>query len=220
MKTIFFISLCLWSSVVARAAAETNSTSASAGLELKTKTCFQCRGVGDLKCPAPKCRDGKVDCPNPCLKLTVGVWEKKTVAGHTDPNERWQRVRFGKKSAEWSSAHIGQVPTLSPDGKFSSPTCPVCQGETRITCPKCQGKTTIACAVCAGTKVVPPTWSAFDHPKMKDRPKKFTLADGRVIIGRRVLGYGDPITIRTETGEVAVPKREIIKEEVQPTDPK
>jgi hypothetical protein len=182
-----------------------------------TKTCFQCAGTGQEKCVTPGCRDGRKTCPAPCLKLSVGLWEKRDVAGHTDPNERWQKVKFGNKSAYWSSGHLGEIPTLAADGTFSSPQCPTCRGSTTVACPKCTGTGQIACQFCAGRKTVPETWSKFDHPKMKDRPKKFTLKDGRVLIGRRIAEADGKVSLRTETSIQHLPKDDIAAEEPQPT---
>lgn len=181
----------------------------------KSKPCFQCNGKGEAKCSEISCRNGTKDCPSPCLKLTKGVWEKRNVPGHTDPNERWQKVTFGRKSGYWSSAHVGEVPTLSADGQFSSPKCTVCGGAATVTCPRCQGKGTGVCRLCDGKKSVPESWSAFDHPKMKDRPKQFQLRDGRTLIGRKVMISGDTVTLRTAEGDVKVSSDEITSETAQ-----
>ena len=199
----------------------TNPTSsqpaASEALAEKTKTCFNCLGKGEAKCPEPTCRNGGKDCPAPCLKLSKGVWEKRDVPGHTDPDERWQRVKFGNKSAYWSSKHIGEVPTLSADGQFSSPQCTTCGGTAMVGCAKCKGRMLTTCEICAGKKVVPESWSAFDHPKLKNRPQKFTMKDGRVIIARKTMISGKTVTLRTATGEEKVSSDDIVSEASQPT---
>lgn len=171
------------------------SAPANDSLGGKSKTCFGCQGTGQTRCAVPGCRHGSLDCPGPCLKLTKGIWEKRNVPGHTDPSERWQKVTFGKKSGYWSSGHLGEVPTLSADGQFFSPKCTVCGGAATVTCSKCRGKGTGACALCDGKRTVPEAWSAFDHPKMKERPKRFQLQDGRTLIGRKVMISGETVTL-------------------------
>src|ERR1039458_5275895 len=49
------------------------------------KVCFACKGEGTVPCRVPGCKDGQVDCPGPCLKLTR-AWIHMDVAGH-DPSE-------------------------------------------------------------------------------------------------------------------------------------
>jgi len=183
----------------------------------QTKPCFQCRGAGEAKCPEFGCREGRRDCPGPCLKLTKGIWEKRDVPGHTDPNERWQKVKFGKKSGYWSNGHIGEVPTMAPDGTASSPKCKVCNGAATVNCARCQGKGTTVCALCDGKKNIPAAWTAFDNPKLKERPKLFRLKDGRTVIGRKVMITGDAVTLRTADGDVKLTTGEILSEEAQPT---
>jgi hypothetical protein len=195
------------------------SKPAAAGTEVgeKTKSCFECKGKGEAKCPEVSCRSGAKDCPGPCLKLTKGVWEKRNVPGHTDPNERWQKVTSGRRSGYWSSAHVGEVPILAADGTAASPKCTVCGGAATVTCPRCKGKGTGVCTLCDGKKSVPESWSAFDHPKMKNRPQKFSLKDGRTIIGRKVMISGDTVTLRTADGDVKVNSGDITSETAQPT---
>lgn len=211
---IFLIALVLGAVTLDPIFAQTQTNAAAAA---PTKPCFQCHGAGEGKCAEIGCRAGRKDCPGPCLKLTKGVWEKRDVAGHTDPNERWQKVTFGKKSGYWSSGHIGEVPTIAPDGTASSPKCKVCSGAAMVTCARCQGKGTAVCAICEGKKSVPTSWSAFDHPKLKERPKRFLLKDGRTIIGRKVIITGESVTLRTADGDVKVTTGDITSEESQPT---
>jgi hypothetical protein len=185
----------------------------------KAKPCFQCQGTGEMKCDGG-CQQGMKACPAPCLKLTVGVWEKRNVPGHTDPNERWQTVRVtARKSVSVSSGHLGEVLVLGQDGNYMPVKCKVCGGTTTVTCPRCKGKGSIGCTLCGGKKTVSESWTAFDHPKMKNRPKKFQLRDGRTLIGRDVAISGDTVTIRTETGDVRVNQKEIISQESQKTFP-
>lgn len=184
-----------------------------------TQPCFQCQGSGTAKCPAPNCRNGQRNCPAPCLKLSVGVWEKRDVPGHTDPNERWQKVQFGKKTAYWSSGHLGEIPTLGKDGTFSSPRCGTCGGTTLVPCTQCAGEAKVACDVCAGQKNVPATWSAFDHPHLKNRPDRIHLTDGTVLIGRKLAEADGKTSIRTEKKIEHLDTARISRIEPQPTEP-
>lgn len=139
------------------------------------------------------------------------------VPGHTNPNERWQRVQSGKRSGYWSSAHVGEVPTFA-DGSASSPKCTVCSGAATVTCSRCQGKGTGVCSGGReGKKVVPASWSAFDHPKMKERPRKFQMKDGQTLVGRKVMVTSDTVTLRTVDGDVKVNSADIVSETAQPT---
>src|SRR5262245_5180193 len=95
----------------------------------KSKPCFNCQGSGEAKCIEPGCKNGQKDCPSPCLKLHVGVWEKRNVPGHTDPNERWQKVRYNAKQTVYiSSGHIGEVLVPGPDGNATPVKCKTCGG--------------------------------------------------------------------------------------------
>src|SRR2546427_614550 len=65
-----------------------------------TRACFQCGGAGQVKCNAPGCKEGMVECPGPCLKLSKGTWEHLEVAGH-DPAELWQK--FNQSDGSWQA---------------------------------------------------------------------------------------------------------------------
>jgi hypothetical protein len=182
-----------------------------------TKPCFNCGGSGEAKCPQPGCTKGRVDCPGPCLKLHKGVWEKRNVPGH-DPNELWQKVRLNSRQTSYvSSGHVGQCFVAGSDGNFTPVVCKTCNGATTLECSKCKGKGTAPCSICDGKKVVPAAWSAFDHPRLKDRPKRFELKDGRVLIGRSVMVLDSTVKIRTEKGDVQVEKADIVSERAQPS---
>ena len=202
------------------AANRSRGAETSADTNGATKACFNCKGTGEAPCAATGCRKGRVECPAPCLRLSRGVWEKREVPGHTDPNERWQRVRINsRQSAYISSGHLGQYYQPGPDGTMYLLNCPTCTGLTTLPCSKCKGKGTLPCSMCDSKKVVPASWSAFDNPRMKDRPKRFELKDGRVLIGRSVAILDTSVKIRTEKGDVTVEKSDIVSEKSQPTQP-
>lgn len=176
----------------------------------KMKTCFQCDGTGKIKCP--ECRDGFVDCPGECLKLTHGSWVHMEVAGHPS-TDVWQK--FEKPGGGWTAynqGHIGHVIALRNGNWVDTGPCPICHGLGRIPCPECKGSGYINCTVCDGKKVVPESWTAFDNPTLKNRPDHLTLKDGRVLFGKRVFIFGDHTTIQTTNGTVEVNTADIVSE--------
>jgi len=180
-----------------------------------TKPCFVCNKSGTTKCSVATCRNGMAECPGPCLKLTKGAWIKRDVPGHTDPTERWQAKRVGAKTWYFSSKHVGEYYTFDASGQPVAHACNVCGGSTTVNCKACSGKGTITCPTCDGKRLVPESWTAFDNPNMKDRPSRFRLKDGRVLVGRTTTVIGTTTTIRTEKGDVKVERSDIVEEEKQ-----
>ncbi|MBC8001329.1 MAG: hypothetical protein H7X97_01960 [Opitutaceae bacterium] len=151
------------------------------------------------------------------MKLSVGVWERMDVPGHA-PTELWQKFRYGpngKGSVAWTQGHVGEVIEMKNGMPVNVGKCPVCAGKTLIKCPTCKGAATMTCNICDGLKVVPESWNAFDNPKMKNRPSRFQLKDGRVIVGRKTMATGDSVTINTARGNVEVGTNDILTEEKQ-----
>src|SRR3954454_2891970 len=74
----------------------------------KTKGCFNCEGTGLAKCPVTTCKDGQMDCPGPCMKLSKGVWLHMKVEGHPD-TDVWQKFRRPGGSTGWNQHHVGEV---------------------------------------------------------------------------------------------------------------
>lgn len=199
----FFLACSILAGFAANTPTNTSSsiTNAASVSTTTNKTCFQCKGTGEAKCSRPGCKQGRVECPGPCLKLTKGVWEKRNVAGHTDPNELWQKVRYNARQTSYiSSGHVGQYLVPGPDGNNTPVTCKVCSGAATIECAKCKGIGMAKCEMCTGKKTVPSDWTAFDNPRMKERPKRFVLKDGRTLVGKNVGILGTKMIIRTETG--------------------
>jgi RecJ-like exonuclease len=91
--------------------------------------------------------------------------------------------------------------------------CPICGGTGRVKCPLCDGTGEVVCPICGGKKVVPESWTAMDNPTVKTRPSKFTLKDGRVLVGRKLIIMGDQVTIHTLTSDVVVNTADIVAEE-------
>jgi hypothetical protein len=176
-----------------------------------TKTCFACNGKGKIKCP--NCLVGWAHCPNHCLQLSEGVWEHENVAGHP-PTDLWRR--FTKADGGWisfSQAHVGDLIVYQNGNPVDIGKCPVCGGTGKVQCPVCKGTDRILCPICDGKKVVPESWTAFDNPKMKNRPVHYQLKDGRIVIGRKIMTMGDEATLRTQNGDVSVKIADIVSEE-------
>lgn len=189
----------------------------SPGTNETSKTCFQCNGTGTSKCNAPTCLNGQVDCPAPCIKLRKGRWVKRPDLNRPDPNETMQTIIINGDKWDLSSHHEGVRYVPRGDKEIEMVTCTVCNGTTRVQCKVCQGKGIITCPVCDGKKVVPETWSAFDNPKMKNRPSRFKLKDGSVIVGFKKMAAGSTVIIRTEKGDEKLDAGNIVSEEKQPT---
>jgi hypothetical protein len=75
------------------ASSATNESEAAAVAGPDQKSCFACKGEGTVACRVPGCRNGKVECPGACLRLTRGTWVHLNMPGH-DPKDVWQ-------SAQW-----------------------------------------------------------------------------------------------------------------------
>lgn len=199
--------------LICSATAESTNTVATE----KTKPCFQCNGTGKMKCPVASCKDGQSDCPAPCIKLSQGVWVKRPDLHRPDPNELMQLITVEGHKV-WVSSHHEGVRYVWANGQAEMQTCPVCKGTAKATCSVCKGKSFVTCPICDGKGIIPESWSAFDNPKMKNRPSRFTLKDGRVLIGRTRVIVGSSVTIRTEKGDVQLEKADILAEEKQPSE--
>jgi len=195
---------CLWTAVAQTA---TNSPAE------KMQACFQCQGAGTTKCTTAGCLNGQMDCPASCIKLRKGKWEKRP--NRPDPNETMQSITVAGKGFWVSSHHEGVYYVLDANRQLVMQECPSCHGATRVQCKICTGTGIIKCPICDGKKQVPASWSAFDNPKMKDRPSRFKLKGERELVGRKVAVMGSRTRIRTETGDTEVDTADIISEERQ-----
>ena len=91
----------------------------SAGPKADEKMCFNCQGTGTIKCEAPGCRNGRVDCPGPCLKLDRGVWVHMNVAGHP-ATDVWQKFYQPDGSYEaYNQGHVGHVIMMQNAGRWT-----------------------------------------------------------------------------------------------------
>lgn len=115
--------------------------------------CAACKGTGSAgKCTNPKDKDGKIDCPGPCLKLTVGTWTKRP------DGTRWREFKFrGGGGGTISEGHVGEVWVFKagapPENKGK---CTVCDGKAVVDCGTCGGKGQLACKPCRGVGVTGP----------------------------------------------------------------
>ncbi len=110
------------------------------------KTCHgellvACKSVGEV--------DGKVPCPNDCLRLSVGVWTKH-------PDGKMVRTwKFANGNSHWfSEGHLGHV--IVVDSKAGSATdagtCPICGGTQVVDDAACHGTGKVPCPECAAVK--------------------------------------------------------------------
>lgn len=112
--------------------------------------CAECAGKGYKACAAPTCRHGRVPCPDKCLKLSEGHWERMTVAGHP-PNELWQKFYFAGGWTAVSETQCGHIIEVENKEIVDFGACPTCKGTTEVACPVCQGTGEIECMACKGT---------------------------------------------------------------------
>ncbi|HEX8323950.1 MAG TPA: hypothetical protein VF595_08550 [Tepidisphaeraceae bacterium] len=107
------------------------------------KECDTCHGSGDVgKCP--KCTDGKVACPSPCLKA-------ESFSGAKDAEgKRWRTFRGKSGGLRISDGHVGEQVVMEGGDPVMKGKCPTCAGTTKITCPTCEGTAKKECAKCHG----------------------------------------------------------------------
>jgi hypothetical protein len=123
------------------------------------KECATCKGTGTGgKCTNAKCVNGKVDCPGPCLKLSVGTWKDKD--GH-----KWREFPTRNGSHKISDNHLGQVWGLTADRSAMEQKgpCPVCAGAATYDCPTCDGKGHLPCKACDGAGVTGTLCKGCNH---------------------------------------------------------
>ena len=101
------------------------------------KVCFQCGGSDKTVCLTPGCKDGFVDCPGPCLKLSKGAWEHMHVDGHPD-TDVWQRFhQVDGTSQFWNQKHVGEVIEMRAGVAINIGKCTVCGGKAKVKCTAC-----------------------------------------------------------------------------------
>jgi hypothetical protein len=165
------------------------------------KVCFQCGGSDKAVCLTPGCKDGWVECPGPCLKLSRGTWEHMHVDGHPD-TDVWQSFhQVNGTSTSWNQNHVGDVIEMRAGMAVNIGKCTVCGGKGKVKCSVCDGTGRVACPICEGKGFVPETWTAFSNPKQKNPPNLIQLKDGRKIYAKIETRIGSRVYIRTESGK-------------------
>ena len=187
-----------------QAAATTNSAPPPevAGPGPNEKVCFACKGEGTVPCRVPGCKDGQVDCPGPCLKLSRGVWTHMNVAGH-DPSDLW--ITFtaaGGGTMSWNQNHVGDVIVMQDGKPTDIGKCKICGGTGRVKCDVCKGTGKVTCPICNGKKFIPVAWTLTDNPWFNSQPDVIRLADGQVLLGRVAASSGEERTIVTRDKKI------------------
>lgn len=165
------------------------------------KICFACEGTGLVKCMAPGCVDGKVDCPGPCLKLDRGEWVHMQVAGHP-ASDVWQK--FHQSDGTWvayNQGHLGHVIVMENGRAVDSGPCKICGGTGKVPCKVCNGTGKVVCPICGGKKFIPAAWTPTDNPWLDSQPDLIRLRDGRILFGEIISTVGTDVTIKTRNGQ-------------------
>jgi hypothetical protein len=102
--------------------------------------CATCQGAQTVACKTPRCKDGVIPCPAPCLKPTEGNWVKKKEDGL-----RWRSFPVkGKGTFSISERHFGEILDLS-SGSPVTTACVVCNKTGAIKDPNCSGTGLMPC---------------------------------------------------------------------------
>jgi len=165
------------------------------------KVCFACKGKGTVKCLAPGCVDGMVDCPGACLKLDRGTWVHMDVPGHP-ATDVWQKFFKANGSyAAYNQNHVGHVIVLQNGDYVDSGACPICGGTGKVQCSVCKGTGQQPCPICNGKKCIPESWTPADNPWLNSQPDLIRLYDGRILFGKVVGTMNTVVTIKTRDGK-------------------
>jgi hypothetical protein len=166
------------------------------------KNCFACKGEGTVACLGPGCKDGMVDCPGPCLKLSRGAWTHQVVAGHP-PTDLWITFTTANGGTmSWNQNHVGDVIAYQNGDPVDTGKCKVCGGTGKVKCDVCKGAGKVTCPICSGKKFIPVAWTPTDNPWFNRQPDVIRLADGRVVLGRVAATVGDDLTIVTRDKKI------------------
>ena len=107
--------------------------------QTKLETCKDCGGAGAFYCTNKKCDEGQVDCPMPCMKLSVGRWTK---------NKDGLRIRTFPGGAWVSEHHLGELFDTKGGAMNSLGKCTTCGGTTKVDCSDCGGLAYKICQTC------------------------------------------------------------------------
>ena len=128
------------------------------------QACAKCEGTGSTgKCKTPNCIDGRILCPDKCLKA-----ESFTGAKDAD-GKRWRTFRGkGGGSMRVSDGHVGQrVVVVDGVPQLIQEPCPTCGGTTRVKDSVCKGTGKTTCADCKGHGVTGPDCAACPDGNVK-----------------------------------------------------
>jgi len=113
---------------------------------IKLMTCKSCGGSGFRGCPEAKCKDGRIACPEPCVKASHPDWRDGE-----DGRFVFIKVK-NNDSVRATEKDIGLIPTKL-NGKWVLQTpCPTCNKAGEITCPTCNGQKKLFCTECKGIR--------------------------------------------------------------------
>ena len=111
------------------------------------KDCPTCEGELLVDCKTPRCAEGRIPCPNRCLKLTEGRWVTR------DDGKRWRSFPTRNGVYSFSESHVGNLIQTQKDGSVQDVgQCPTCGGVTKIDCTSCQGLGQTPCGACTARK--------------------------------------------------------------------
>ncbi|HEY5792859.1 MAG TPA: hypothetical protein VIS74_06135 [Chthoniobacterales bacterium] len=186
--------------------------------------CPHCQAAGTVKCGAPRCKNGRVNCPGPCLKLSTPGWKKHPLPGY-DPDTLWHTFNVKGGEQRVSQGHIGEVFEVK-NGVFANlGKCKVCQGTTTVDCKICAGTGAVACPVCKGAKRVSDTGNPPARPNVSPSApvspppaslppaamKIIRFKNGRTLEGTIIIRDEKTVWIRTRSGEkIQVPAADLI----------
>jgi hypothetical protein len=129
--------------------------------------CAACKGAGTAgKCTNPKCKDGKVDCPAPCLKRSVGKW-----VVHQGIMSREVKVS-SKMTYYIHEPHVGELFEVNKNGYVNKGDCPTCQRATKVDCNTCNGRASLPCKSCRGVGVTGPACKGCKEGQVACAPCK------------------------------------------------
>jgi hypothetical protein len=101
----------------------------------ETRPCTKCAAGGGLPCPAKGCEKGKVDCPAPCLKRSVGIWKDTPGLGPARVfifRDESGKVTGGRSISERHQGELLEFKVSTP-----VPCCRKCVG-TKSACQDCR----------------------------------------------------------------------------------
>ena len=126
------------------------------------KPCRTCRGKGHIPCKSPGCKDGHLECPGPCLKLSQGTWIKNY------DRKRWRKFPYGDgRYMAFSEDDVGKlVKRVNGVPGLAGP-CATCGGTGKVSCGLCNATGKDTCPACNGLKKQPSRRNAKKCPDCK-----------------------------------------------------